>query len=112
MKKIEAIIRPEKLDAVLDALENVGYSGLMITEIKGHGKQKGLVQQWRGEQYKVKLIYKVKIEIIAKDSEIEGIKNTIIKSAKTDEMGDGKLFIYAIEEAVKIRTGETGEDAL
>ncbi len=112
MKKIEAIIRPEKLDAVLDELENVGYSGLMITEIKGHGKQKGVVQQWRGESYKVKLIYKVKIEIIAKDNEVANIKDTIIKAAKTGEMGDGKIFIYSIEEAVKIRTGETGDNTL
>lgn len=112
MKKIEAIIRPEKLEDVLDALENVGYSGLMITEIKGHGKQKGLVQQWRGEQYKVRLIYKVKIELIVKDTDAPSVKETILRSAQTGDMGDGKIFIYNIEEAVKIRTGETGDNAL
>jgi nitrogen regulatory protein P-II 1 len=112
MKKIEAIIRPEKLNAVLDALENVGYSGLMITEIKGHGKQKGIVQQWRGEQYKVKLLTKIKIEITAKDSEAVNIKDKIIEAAKTGEMGDGKIFIYKVDEAIKIRTGETGDSAL
>jgi nitrogen regulatory protein P-II 1 len=112
MKKIEAIIRPEKLEEVLDALENVGYSGLMITEIKGHGKQKGLVQQWRGEQYKVRLIYKVKLELIVKDSDTASVKETIIRSAKTGDMGDGKIFIYNIDDAVKIRTGETGDNAL
>jgi nitrogen regulatory protein P-II 1 len=112
MKKIEAIIRPEKLEDVLDALENVGYSGLMITEIKGHGKQKGIVQQWRGEQYKVRLIYKVKIELIVKDAEVKAVKETIIGSAQTGDMGDGKIFIYNIDEAVKIRTGETGDNAL
>lgn len=112
MKKIEAIIRPEKLDEVLDALENVGYSGLMITEIKGHGKQKGIIQQWRGEQYKVKLLTKIKIEIIAKDGEVASIKENIIRSAKTGDMGDGKIFIYCIDEAIKIRTGETGDNAL
>jgi len=112
MKKIEAIIRIEKLDEVLDALENVGESGLMVTEIKGHGKQKGLLQQWRGEQYKLNLINKVKLEIIVKDSEVLSIKETIIKSAKTGEMGDGKIFVYTIDEAVKIRTGESGDNAL
>lgn len=112
MKKIEAIVRPEKLDDVLDALEGVGYSGLMVTEIKGHGKQKGIVQQWRGEQYKVKLLSKIKIEIIAKDSEVAKIKEMILKAGKTGEMGDGKVFIYTIDEATKIRTGETGDAAL
>jgi nitrogen regulatory protein P-II 1 len=112
MKKIEAIIRIEKLDEVLDALEGVGESGLMITEIKGHGKQKGLLQQWRGEQYKLNLINKVKLEMVVKDNEVLKIKEAIINSAKTGEMGDGKIFVYTIDEAVKIRTGETGDSAL
>ena len=112
MKKIEAIIRIEKLDEVLDALECIGESGLMVTEIKGHGKQKGLMQQWRGEEYKLGLINKVKLEMIVKDSDVLKIKETIIGSAKTGEIGDGKIFVYTIDEAVKIRTGESGDSAL
>ena len=112
MKKVEAIIRPEKLDAVRCALEKVGYSGIMITEIEGHGKQKGLVQQWRGEKYKVDLLPKVKIEIVISDKDLDRITKTITDSARTGEIGDGKIFIYNVENALKIRTGEKGEDAL
>ncbi len=112
MKHIIAIIRPEKLDDVRNALERVGYSGLMISEIQGHGKQKGIVQQWRGEKYKVDLISKVKLEIVVKDNEAETIKKTILETARTGEVGDGKIFITNIDEVVRIRTGETGEIAL
>ncbi len=112
MKKIEVIIRPEKLESVQRALEKVGYSGLMISEIEGHGKQKGIVQQWRGEKYKVELLPKIKIEIIVKDDEVERIIKTIVDSAKTGEIGDGKIFISPIENAVRIRTGEKGEQAI
>jgi nitrogen regulatory protein P-II 1 len=112
MKKIEAIIRPEKLDDVLKAIESAGYAGIMITEIKGHGKQKGLVQQWRGSQYKVTLLTKIKIEIVARNKDVEKIKTAIAAVAKTGEIGDGKIFIYDISDAYKIRTGETGEDAI
>ena len=112
MKKIEAIIRPEKLESVQRALEKVGYSGLMISEIEGHGKQKGIVQQWRGEKYKVELLPKIKIEIIVKDDEVERIIKTIVDSAKTGEIGDGKIFISPVENAVRIRTGEKGEQAI
>jgi nitrogen regulatory protein P-II 1 len=109
MKKIEAIIRSEKIDAVIAELENVGYSGMMITEIRGHGKQKGLVQQWRGEEYRVSFLTKTKIEIVARNKDVEKIKAAIITAAKTGEIGDGKIFVYPIEDAVKIRTGENGE---
>ena len=112
MKKIEAIIRPEKLDDVLKAIESTGYSGVMITEIKGHGKQKGIVQQWRGSQYKVTLLTKIKIEIVAKNKDVEKIKTAIASTAKTGEIGDGKIFIYDVADAYKIRTGETGEEAI
>lgn len=112
MKKIEAIIRPEKLNDVLEAIENVGYTGIMITEIRGHGKQKGLEQQWRGKKYKVSFLSKIKVEIVAKNSEYKKIKDTIIKAACTGEIGDGKIFIYDIEEAYKIRTSESGEDVV
>ena len=112
MKKIEAIIRPEKLEAVRLALGEAGCTGLMITEIEGHGKQKGVVQQWRGEKYKVELLPKIKIETVVSDQEAERIVKTIIDNAKTGEIGDGKIFISDIENAVRIRTGEKGEAAL
>ncbi|MBI5416678.1 P-II family nitrogen regulator [Candidatus Poribacteria bacterium] len=112
MKKIEAIIRPEKLDTVRRSLEKVGYSGLMISEIEGHGKQKGVVQQWRGENFRVELLPKTKIEIIAKDNEVKKIINAIIENAKTGEVGDGKIFIYTIDNCIRIRTGEEGEIAI
>jgi nitrogen regulatory protein P-II 1 len=112
MKKIMAIVRPEKLDDVRRALEKTGYSGLMISEIQGHGKQKGVVQQWRGEKYKVDLVSKVKLEVVVKDTELANIKKTIIENARTGEIGDGKIFISTIDEVIRIRTGEEGEIAL
>lgn len=112
MKHITAIIRPEKLEQVRQALEKVGYSGLMISEIQGHGKQKGIVQQWRGEKYKVDLISKIKMEIVVKDSEVEIIKKTIVDNSRTGEIGDGKIFISNVDEVIRIRTGEEGETAL
>jgi len=112
MKHIIAIIRPEKLDDVRHALEKAGCSGLMISEISGHGKQKGVVQQWRGEKYKVDLIPKIKLEVMIKDSELPTIKKTIMENARTGEIGDGKMFISTLDEVVRIRTGEEGEIAL
>jgi len=112
MKKIEAIIRPEKLNAVRNVLEKAGCPGMMITEIEGHGKQKGLVKQWRGKEYRVELLPKVKIEVVVKDNDVDRIINAISEVAKTGEYGDGKIFIYSIENAVKIRTGEKGEAAI
>ena len=106
------IIRPERLEIVRRALEKVGYAGLMITEIEGHGKQKGVVQQWRGEKYKVDFLPKVKIEIVVKDQEVDRIIKTVTDNAKTGEIGDGKIFISTIENAIRIRTGEKGEEAL
>lgn len=112
MKKIEAIIRPEKLEAVRSALERSGCGGLMVSEIEGHGKQKGMVQQWRGEKYKVELIPKIKIDVIVKDTDVERIAKAIIDNARTGEIGDGKIFISSIENAIRIRTGEKGEATL
>src|SRR3989338_3980579 len=112
MKKIEAIIRPEKLEAVRLALGDAGCAGLMVTEIEGHGKQKGVIQQWRGEKYKVELLPKLKIEVVVRDQDVERITKAIIDNAKTGEIGDGKIFISDIENAVRIRTGEKGEVAL
>ncbi len=112
MKKIEAIIRPEKLNVIRNILEKAGSPGMMITEIEGHGKQKGLVKQWRGKEYRVELLPKVKIEVVVKDNDVERIIIAISEAAKTGEYGDGKIFIYPIENAVKIRTGEKGEAAI
>lgn len=112
MKRIEAIIRPEKLEAVRNGLKKVGSEGLMISEIEGHGKQKGVVQQWRGEKYRVELLPKLKLETIVPDSKVEQIIKAIIENAKTGEIGDGKIFISNIENAIKIRTGEKAEQAL
>jgi nitrogen regulatory protein P-II 1 len=112
MKKIEAVIRPEKLKGVLSAIDKVGYSGIMITEIQGHGKQKGLTQQWRGQTYKVEFLPKVKIEVVVEDSQAMKIAKTIEVSARTGEIGDGKIFIYPADTAIRIRTGEEGDGAL
>jgi nitrogen regulatory protein P-II 1 len=112
MKKIEAIVRPEKLDAVIKALEEASYSGIMITEIQGHGKQKGMVQQWRGQKYKIEFLTKVKIEVVARDADVPEILKAISGAAKTGEIGDGKIFVSPIEYCERIRTGETGETAL
>lgn len=112
MKKIEAIVRPEKAEIVRHALEKAGCGGLMLTEIQGHGQQKGITQQWRGEQYKMELLPKMKIELVVKDSDVDRILKTIIENAKTGEIGDGKIFVSTIDTSIKIRTGEKGEDAL
>lgn len=112
MKKIEAIIRPEKLEGVRRALEKAGCAGLMITEIEGHGKQKGVVQQWRGEKYKVELLPKIKLEVIVKDEDVERITGAILENSRTGDIGDGKIFIYDVVDALRIRTGEKGEVAL
>jgi len=112
MKKIEAIIRREKVDDVRKALEKAGYPGLTITEVEGHGKQKGVTQQWRGETYRVDFLPKVKLEIVASDSDAERIIQAVVKAAKTGAVGDGKIFVSDVRDAVKIRTGERGESAL
>ena len=112
MKKIEAIIRPEKLEAVRQALIEVDSPGLMITEIEGYGKQKGLCQQWRGRKYKVELLAKVKIEIVVKDQDVEQFSKVISEAAKTGKIGDGKIFVSSVENVFRIRTGEKGESAV
>ena len=112
MKKIEAIIRPEKLDEVRKAIESVGYPGITITEAQGHGKQKGVIQQWRGETYRVEFLPKVKLELIVGDADVERIVQAIIKAAKTGSVGDGKIFVSDIRDVIKIRTGERGEGAI
>lgn len=112
MKKIEAIIRPEKLDEVRKAIEAVGYPGITITEAEGHGRQKGVVQQWRGETYRVEFLPKVKLEIVVGDADVDRIVQAVIKAAKTGAVGDGKIFVSEVREVIKIRTGERGESAL
>lgn len=112
MKKIEAIIRPEKLNDVKKALDKAGYPGMMISEIEGHGNQKGITQQWRGEIYKMDLVTKVKVEIVVYDQDVNRLTQAIAQAAKTGQVGDGKIFVYHIRDAVRIRTREKGEKAL
>lgn len=112
MKKIEAIIRPGKLDEVQTALDRLGVSGLTVTQVIGCGNQRGHAQVYRGVEFKVYLLPKIKIEVIVKDSMVDEAISTIIKEARTGEVGDGKIFIYPVEEAIRIRTGEKGDSVL
>lgn len=112
MKKVEAIIRPEKVDDVRKALEKAGYPGMTVTEVEGHGKQKGVTRVWRGESYKVDLLPKVKLELVVADKDLEKTISAITTAAKTGATGDGKLFITEIKDAVRIRTAERGDEAL
>ena len=112
MKKIEAIVRPEKLDDVRTAIEGAGYPGITITEAEGHGKQKGITQQWRGETYRVGYVPKVKLEIVVSDSSVKALVEAIVNAAKTGAVGDGKIFVSDVTDVVRIRTGESGEVAL
>lgn len=112
MKKILVIIRPDKLEDVKLALEEIGCHGMTVKDVKGRGRQLGITESYRGHDYKVDLLPKVEIEIIAKDKDTEKIVDTIIKTAKTGCIGDGKVFISPIEEVFRIRTGEKGDKAL
>lgn len=112
MKKIEAVIRPEKLGDVRNALERSGYPGITITEVEGHGLQKGIVQQWRGEEYRVDVLPKIKVEIVTGNNEADMIINAIVDAAYTGSVGDGKVFVYDVSEVVRIRTKERGQRAL
>lgn len=112
MKKIEAIIKPYKLDDVKDALNEIGIKGITVTEVKGFGRQKGHTELYRGAEYVVDFLPKVKLEIISKDENVAAIIEAIEKSAKTGKIGDGKIFVSSVEEVVRIRTGERGEDAI
>ena len=112
MKKIEAIIRPEKLTIVHEALKELGYPGMTISEVKGHGVQKGIVQQWRGRQYAVEFLPKVKIEIVVPDDAVDRLLQVIKENAETGSIGDGKAFVIPVEDAMRLRTGERGEVAL
>ena len=112
MKKIEAIIKPFKLDEVKEALQEVGVQGITVTEAKGFGRQKGHTELYRGAEYVVDFLPKVKIEIVLPDDQVERAVDAIQKAARTGRIGDGKIFISTIEEVIRIRTGETGQDAI
>jgi nitrogen regulatory protein PII len=112
MKKIEAIIRPFKLDEVKEALLDFGIKGMTISEVRGYGRQKGHTETFRGSEYHIEFIPKIKIEVVIEDDKVEKVLDSIIKTAKTGQVGDGKIFIYDVQEVIRIRTEESGPDAL
>ena len=112
MKKIEAIIKPFKLDEVKEALQEIGVQGLSVIEVKGFGRQKGHTELYRGAEYVVDFLPKVKIEVVLSDDMVERAIEAIVDAAKTDKIGDGKIFVSTIEQAIRIRTGESGDDAI
>ncbi len=112
MKKIEAIIKPFKLDEVREALSEIGVSGLTVTEVKGFGRQKGHTELYRGAEYVVDFLPKVKLEVVVADSLLDRAMESIINAARTGKIGDGKIFVTAVEQVVRIRTGESGEAAI
>ena len=112
MKKIEAVIKPFKLDEVREALSEVGVTGLTVTEVKGFGRQKGHTELYRGAEYVVDFLPKVKIEVIVSDREMQNVLDAIVKAARTGKIGDGKIFVSGVEHVLRIRTGETGDAAI
>ncbi len=112
MKKVEAIIKPFKLDEVKEALQEIGVQGLSVLEVKGFGRQKGHTELYRGAEYVVDFLPKVKIEVVLPDDQVEPAIEAIVSAAKTDKIGDGKIFVSDIDQAIRIRTGESGADAL
>ncbi len=112
MKKIEAIIKPFKLDEVRESLSNIGANGLTVTEVKGFGRQKGHTELYRGAEYVVDFLPKIKLELVVADNMVEAAMDAIIKAAHTGKIGDGKIFVSSVEQVVRIRTGETGESAV
>ena len=112
MKKIEAVIKPFKLDEVREALSEIGVAGLTVTEVKGFGRQKGHTELYRGAEYVVDFLPKVKVEIVVADSLLDRAMESIINAARTGKIGDGKIFVYDLQQVIRIRTGETGKDAL
>ena len=112
MKLIKAIIKPFKLDDVREALSEVGVQGITVSEVKGFGRQKGHTELYRGAEYRVDFLPKVKLETVVSDEDVETVVNAIRESANTGKIGDGKVFVVPVEQAVRIRTGETGDDAL
>ena len=112
MKKIEAIVRHFKLEDIKNALVENGISGMTITEVRGFGRQKGHTEMYRGTEYRVDFVPKVKVEVVVDDAKLQTAINTIIKAAQTGQIGDGKIFVSSLEDCVRIRTGETGKDAI
>ena len=112
MKKIEAIIKPFKLDDVKEALQEVGVQGLTVTEVKGFGRQKGHTELYRGAEYVVDFLPKIKIEMVLPDDQIDAAVEAIVSAARTEKIGDGKIFVSPVDQAIRIRTGETGDDAV
>ena len=112
MKKIEAIIKPFKLDEVREALSEIGVSGLTVTEVKGFGRQKGHTELYRGAEYVVDFLPKVKIEVVIADNMLEPAVDAIVKAARTGKIGDGKIFVTSVDQVIRIRTGETNEAAI
>ncbi|MYI83625.1 MAG: P-II family nitrogen regulator [Chloroflexi bacterium] len=112
MQRVEAIIRPEKLDVVKSALEDLDHAGMTLTEVRGHGTQRGVTEQWRGRTFAVEYLTKVKIELVVKDEDVDAIVERIVDAARTGQVGDGKIFVSPVGSAVRIRTGEADEAAL
>lgn len=112
MKKIEAIIRPFKLDDVRDGLQDIGIKGMTIAEVKGFGRQKGHTEHYRGAEYQIDTLPKLKIELVVADHLVDSVIDTIVRYARTGQVGDGKIFVLPVEDVIRIRTEESGEDAL
>ena len=112
MKKIEAIIQPFKLEEVKEALKNIGVDGMTVTEVRGHGRQKGHKEVYRGQEYMVDLLPKVKLELVVSDNRADEVVRTIVSTARTGKIGDGKIFLYSVAEAIRIRNDDRGEAAL
>src|SRR5690349_206862 len=112
MKKIEAVVRHFKLEEVKDALTQVGVHGMTVSEVRGFGRQKGHKEQYRGAEYTVDFLPKVKLEVVVDDAELQTILDTIVTTARTGQIGDGKIFVSALNQAIRIRTGETGAESL
>ncbi len=112
MKRIEAIVRPEKLEDIVEVLDNLGHSGLTVTQVEGHGRQKGIVEQFRGKEYKLLFIPKVKIEAVVTDDLVEKVIDAIVATSFTGNVGDGKIFVSDVRDAIRVRTKERGETAV
>jgi len=112
MKKIIAIIRPDKLEVVKNALEEIGCHGMTVKDVKGRGRQLGITESYRGHDYRIDILPKTEIEIVTKDEDVEDIVQTIVETAKTGDIGDGKIFVSPVEEVIRIRTGERGDKAI
>ena len=112
MKKVEAIIKPFKLDEVKDKLNQIGIKGITVSEVKGFGRQKGHTELYRGAEYVVDFLPKIKMEVVISDNQVEDVITTIMQAAQTGRIGDGKIFVIDVQEAIRIRTGERGEDAV